>query len=32
MLSPAGRMSKFQKAQMYSLQDKNIFNIAVQGS
>ena len=32
MLSPAGRMSRFQKAQMYSLQDKNIFNIAVQGS
>lgn len=32
MLSPAGRMSKFQKAQMYSLQDPNIFNIAVKGS
>ena len=27
MLSPAGRMSRFQKAQMYSLQDKNIFNL-----
>lgn len=32
MLSPAGRMSKFQKAQMYSLTDPNIFNIAVKGS
>lgn len=32
MLSPAGRMSKFQKAQMYSLTDANIFNIAVKGS
>ncbi len=32
MLSPAGRMSAFQKAQMYSLLDDNIFNIAVKGS
>lgn len=31
MLSPNGRMSAFQRAQMYSLQDDNIFNIAVTG-
>ena len=31
MLSPDGRMSPFQRAQMYSLQDANIFNIAVRG-
>ena len=31
MLSPHGRMSAFQKAQMYSLQDANIHNIAVKG-
>src|SRR6195256_1564917 len=31
MLSPEGRMSAFQAAQMYSLQDANIFNIAVRG-
>ena len=31
MLSPHGRMSAFQRAQMYSLQDANIFNIAVRG-
>jgi threonine synthase len=31
MTSPYGRMSKFQQAQMFSLQDKNIFNIAVRG-
>jgi threonine synthase len=31
MLSPHGRMSAFQKAQMYSLQDPNIHNIAVKG-
>src|SRR5262245_58682053 len=31
MLSPHGRMSAFQAAQMYSLQDKNIFNIAIRG-
>ena len=29
MLSPYGKMSPFQRAQMYSLQDENIFNIAV---
>jgi threonine synthase len=32
MLSPQGRMSPFQRAQMYSLQDANIFNIAVEGA
>jgi threonine synthase len=31
MLSPHGRMSPFQQAQMFSLQDVNIFNIAVHG-
>jgi threonine synthase len=31
MLSPFGRMSAFQRAQMYSLQDENIYNIAVRG-
>ena len=31
MLSPSGKMSPFQCAQMYSLQDANIFNIAIQG-
>lgn len=31
MLSPAGKMSAFQRAQMYSLQDPNIFNVAVEG-
>jgi len=31
MLSPHGKMSAFQRAQMYSLQDENIFNIAVRG-
>ena len=31
MLSPYGRMSAFQAAQMYSLQDQNIFNIAIRG-
>ena len=31
MLSPHGRMSGFQRAQMYSLQDANIHNIAVDG-
>ncbi|MBI2305774.1 MAG: threonine synthase [Rhodocyclales bacterium] len=31
MLSPDGRMSAFQRAQMYSLQDGNIYNIAVRG-
>jgi len=32
MLSPDGRMSAFQRAQMYSLTDPNIFNIAVEGT
>ena len=32
MLSPQGRMSAFQRAQMYSLQDENIHNIAVEGA
>jgi len=31
MLSPHGRMSEFQRAQMYSLQDANIHNLAVKG-
>ena len=31
MLSPKGKMSAFQSAQMYSLQDPNIFNLAVDG-
>lgn len=31
MLSPDGKMSAFQRAQMYSLQDPNIFNIAIDG-
>jgi threonine synthase len=31
MLSPHGRMSPFQQAQMYSLQDDNIHNIAIEG-
>ncbi|RTL47584.1 MAG: threonine synthase [Rhodocyclaceae bacterium] len=31
MLSPDGKMSAFQRAQMYSLQDANIYNIAVRG-
>jgi threonine synthase len=32
MLSPHGRMSAFQRAQMYCLQDANIHNLAVQGT
>ena len=32
MLSPQGRMSPFQRAQMYSLTDANILNIAVDGT
>ncbi len=32
MLSPEGRMSAFQRAQMYSLKDANIYNIAVKGT
>ena len=31
MTSPQGRMSPFQQAQMFSLQDENIYNIAVEG-
>ncbi len=31
MLSPLGKMSAFQTAQMFSLQDENIHNIAVRG-
>ena len=31
MMSPEGKMSAFQRAQMYSLQDENIHNIAVDG-
>ncbi|HEX8986553.1 MAG TPA: threonine synthase [Rhodocyclaceae bacterium] len=31
MLSPHGKMSAFQRAQMYSLADANIFNIAIEG-
>ena len=31
MLSPHKKMSAFQSAQMFSLQDPNIFNIAVEG-
>jgi threonine synthase len=32
MLSPHGRMSAFQRAQMYALQDANIFNLAIEGT
>ena len=31
MTSPNGRMSAFQQAQMFSLMDENIFNIAIDG-
>ena len=31
MLSPHQKMSRFQAAQMFSLQDENIYNIAVKG-
>ncbi|MDD0815519.1 threonine synthase [Curvibacter sp. HBC28] len=31
MTSPNGRMSPFQQAQMFSLQDENIHNLAVEG-
>jgi threonine synthase len=31
MTSPLGRMSPFQQAQMFSLQDANIHNLAIQG-
>jgi threonine synthase len=32
MLSPHGRMSEFQRAQMFSLQEPNIHNLAVKGA
>jgi threonine synthase len=32
MLSPDGRMSAFQRAQMYALADSNIFNVAIEGT
>ncbi|MBI5456800.1 threonine synthase [Candidatus Kaiserbacteria bacterium] len=32
MLSPYGRMSDFQRKQMYTLDDANIFNIAIKGT
>lgn len=31
MLSPLGKMSRFQTAQMFSLLDDNLFNIAIRG-
>ncbi|WLF83526.1 threonine synthase [Moraxella sp. ZY210820] len=31
MMSPHGKMSEFQRAQMYSLMDENIHNIAIHG-
>ncbi|MDO4998589.1 MAG: threonine synthase, partial [Neisseria sp.] len=31
MMSPNGKMSEFQRAQMFSLQDANIHNIAIEG-
>ncbi|OGA95400.1 MAG: threonine synthase [Burkholderiales bacterium RIFCSPHIGHO2_12_FULL_61_11] len=31
MTSPKGRMSPFQQAQMFSLQDENIHNLAIEG-
>lgn len=31
MLSPRGRMSAFQRAQMFSLDDENVHNIAIDG-
>jgi threonine synthase len=31
MLSPVGRMSPFQQAQMFSLQDPNIHNLCIEG-
>lgn len=31
MLSPKGRMSEFQRSQMYSLDDANIFNLELDG-
>ena len=32
MLSPRGRMSPFQQAQMYALSDANIHNLAIEGA
>ncbi len=32
MLSPHGRMSPFQRAQMYSLTDANVHNLAIEGT
>ena len=32
MLSPHGRMSAFQQAQMYTLEDPNIHNLAIEGT
>ena len=32
MLSPNGRMSRFQQAQIYALQDENIHNLAIDGT
>ena len=32
MLSPRGRMSAFQQAQMYALDDANIHNLAIEGT
>src|SRR3990167_676940 len=32
MLSPDGRMSEFQRKQMYTLSEPNIFNIAIRGT
>src|SRR3989339_46467 len=32
VLTPENRMSKFQTAQMYSVLDKNVFNIAINGA
>lgn len=32
MLSPHGRMSAFQSAQMYALQDRNVHNLALRGT
>jgi threonine synthase len=32
MLSPLNRMSEFQRKQMYTLQNENIFNIAIRGT
>jgi len=32
MLSPRGRMSAFQQAQMYALDDPNIHNLAIEGT